>query len=126
MTISAQYSITHINMSKQRYPQAASVSSAGVKGEHKGRANYSQVKTHAKQDRKRHEAYARQDKYDGLSTKAKLASCVPGGSKRQRARLEAQLASEKAPATKPAPLTEAQKAVKTVKRSQAAAKHATA
>lgn len=88
-------------MSKQKYSTTATVTASGVKSEHKGRGNYSQAKTHAKQDRKRHEAYARQDKYDGLSIKAKLASCVPDGSKRQRARLEAQLASEKA--SKPAP-----------------------
>jgi hypothetical protein len=108
-------------MSKQKYPQTTSVSTSGVKSERKGREHYSQVKTHAKQDRKRHEAYARQDKYDALSTKDKLASCVPGGSKRQRARLEKQLAAEKAPAPKLAPLTEAQKGVKAVKRAKDAA-----
>jgi hypothetical protein len=113
-------------MSKQKYPHAASVSTSDGKPVRKGRENYSQVKTHAKQDRKRHEAYARQDKYDRLSTEQKLKELGPTGSKRQRARLEKLLASEKAPAVKVAPLTEAQKAVKTVKRSQAAAKHATA
>ena len=111
-------------MSKQKYPQATTVSTSGVKSERKGRERYSQDKTHAKQDRKRHEAYARQDKYDALSTEKKIAACVPGGSKRELARLEKKLAAEKAPATKPAPLTEAQKAEKAVKRSKDAARSA--
>jgi len=51
------------------------------------RQNYSQIKNHAKQDRKRREAYARQDKYDSLSLSEQLASCDPNGSKRQRARI---------------------------------------
>ena len=79
-------------MSKQKYPQAATTST-GEKIAHTGREHYSQVKTHAKQDRKRHEAYARQDKYESMSLKEQLASCVPDGSKRQRARIEAAMAA---------------------------------
>ncbi len=78
-------------MSKQKYPQHASVSTP-TGTTRRGRENYSQIKNHAKQDRKRQEAYARQDKYDRLSLTQQLASCVPGGSKRQRARIEAQMA----------------------------------
>ena len=56
------------------------------------RESYTQVKNHAKQDRKRREAYARQDKYESMTLSEQLASCVPGGSKRQRARIEAAIA----------------------------------
>lgn len=86
-------------MSKQKYPQSAAAASSSTSSTStkRVRANYSQVKTHAKQDRKRKEAYERQDRYDGLTLKQQLASCIPNGSKRQRARLEALIALEKAP-----------------------------
>ena len=108
-------------MSKQKYPQAASASTSSTGTTRKGRENYSQVKTHAKQDRKRHEAYARQDKYDRLSTEQKLKELGPTGSNRQRVRLTALLAKEKAPQVKTAPLTSEQKGAKAVKTAQAAA-----
>lgn len=83
-------------MSKQKYPQASvSTTSDGSKVVRKGRDNYSQVKANARRNKRRDQAEARQFKYDSLSTKEKLASCVPDGSKRQRARLEALLAKEK-------------------------------
>jgi hypothetical protein len=105
-------------MSKQKYPQATSVSTTGVKIERKRREHYSQVKNHAKQDRKRKEAYARQDAYDRLTFTQQLASCVPGGSKRQRARIEAQMAAATKPSVKIAPLTDAQKSAKIAKRAK--------
>jgi hypothetical protein len=107
-------------MSKQKYPQASVVTTDG-KPTRKGREHYSQMKTHAKQDRKRHEAYARQDKYDRLTLTQQLDSCVPDGSKRQRARIEAAMAKAvqtPVKVTKPAPLTEAQKSAKVVKRAK--------
>jgi hypothetical protein len=71
------------------------------------RESYTQVKNHAKQDRKRREAYARQDKYESMTLTEQLASCVPGGSKRQRARIEAAIAeaSEVPKVVKPAKAT---------------------
>jgi hypothetical protein len=49
---------------------------------------YSQVKNHAKQDRKRREAYARQDEHDKLSIEDKIAKATSrGGSVRELARL---------------------------------------
>ncbi len=80
-------------MSKQKYPQNNTTSVTSTGTPRKGREHYSQIKAHAKQDRKRHEAYARQDKYDSLTIQAKIDSCVPGGSKRQRDRLAALVAA---------------------------------
>jgi hypothetical protein len=54
---------------------------------------YSNAKLHAKRNRKRDEADRRQEKYDGLTLADKLKTLVPGGSKRQRTRLEAQQAA---------------------------------
>ena len=52
------------------------------------RESYTQVKNHTKQDRKRHEAYARQDKYDDLTIAEKFTTLIEGGSKKQRSKLE--------------------------------------
>lgn len=52
---------------------------------------YTQTKTHAKQDRKRHEAYARQDKYDALP----LAEKIAGMGAKHKARWEKQQAKKK-------------------------------
>jgi hypothetical protein len=81
-------------MSKQKYPQASvGTSSDGTTRLRPIKKNgYTQVKNHAKQDRKRNEAYARQDKYDALSLEKQLESTDPNGSKRQRARIEASMA----------------------------------
>jgi hypothetical protein len=88
-------------MSKQKYPQTSvSTTSTGEKAAHKGREHYSQVKAHVKNDRKRHEAYARQDKYDKLSTAEKLAQLPVGTCERQRIRLTKQLAAENQPVKK--------------------------
>lgn len=81
-------------MSKQKYPQTStSTLSDGSVAKRKGRDSYSSAKLHAKRDRKRREAYARQDAYDRLSNTAKLRSLGKTGSKRQRVRLEALIAA---------------------------------
>ncbi len=61
---------------------------------------YTQVKAHAKQDRKRREAYARQDKYDALP----LAEKIAGMGAKHKARFEKQQAAlaKKTPAPTPA------------------------
>jgi len=104
-------------MSKQKYPQT-SVTSTSTGTTRKGRESYSQFKANARVDRKRNEAYARQDKYDRLTLTQQLESCVPDGSKRQRARIEKQMNAVTEPAAKTPPLTDAQKSAKAVKRAQ--------
>ena len=81
-------------MSKQKYPQnTSSTSTDGKMSVRPIKKNgYTQVRAHAKQDRKRREAYARQDKYDGLSLTEQLETTDPNGSKRQRARIVALMA----------------------------------
>lgn len=61
---------------------------------------YTQMKAHAKQDRKRREAYARQDKYDALPLEEKLK----GMGAKHRARWDKQQAAlaKKKPAPTPA------------------------
>ena len=52
-------------------------------------AGYTQLKAHAKQDRKRREAYARQDKYDALTLTEQIALVKSrGGSVFELARLK--------------------------------------
>ena len=49
---------------------------------------YTQLKAHARQDRKRRDAYARQDKYDSLTVAEKIALVLKrGGSKKELERL---------------------------------------
>lgn len=105
-------------MSKQKYPQTATVVTAGGVTVRKGREHYSHVKSDAKKNLKRRQAEDRQFKYDTLSTADKLKGLGPTGSNRQRKRLEALLAKEKAAQVKPAPLTDAQKSAKAVKRAK--------
>jgi hypothetical protein len=109
-------------MSKQKYPQSASRSDNSLGGASRStvRKSYSHAKADARKERKRMEAEDRQADYDALSTTAKLASIPVGGGNRQRKRLEALLALEKAPKPKPAPLTPAQKDAKLVENVQAA------
>ena len=86
---------------------------------------YSSNTLWAKRAKKRNEAYDRNEKYEAMPLLEKLKYVRGlGGCKRQLARLEAQYAKEKAPAVKPAPLTEAQKSEKVVKRSKDAVKAA--
>jgi len=103
-------------MSIQKYPQASSTSADGTKTTRKGREFYSHAKADARKDKRRDEAEARQAKYDSFTLKEKIASCVPGGSKRQMAKLQAKLAKEpvavKVPASSPTPLVDAYKAEK--------------
>src|SRR5512137_838518 len=98
----------------------------------KVREHYSHEKADARQDKRRQEAEARQRHYSSLSTadKLALAKSRPGESKREVARLTKRLewekaqkvtAAAKAKEAHPAPLTEAQKADKAVKRAKAAA-----
>jgi hypothetical protein len=110
-------------MSKQKYPQSTARTDNSLSGASRNtaRKSYSHAKADAKKDRKRQQAEDRQADYDALSTKAKLASIPVGGGNRQRKRLEALLATEKAPAVKAAPLTSEQKGDKIVKQAKAAA-----
>lgn len=80
-------------MSKQKYPQSATVSSTGTSVS-KGRETYSSVKLHAKRDRKRREADDRQFEYDKKTTAQKLKELGETGSNRQRVRFTALLAKE--------------------------------
>ena len=84
----------------------------------KGRENYDSTKLWARRVKRNAEAELRQEKYDALTTVEKQCLCRtrPGDSKREMARLAARLKAEKAPAVKQAPLTEAQKSSKAVKR----------
>ena len=82
-------------MSKQKYPQATTVSSSGTPTRRVAtRTSYSSTKLHAKRDRLRREADDRQFEYDKLSTEQKLKELGPTGSNRQRLRLTALLAKE--------------------------------
>jgi len=98
----------------------------------KGRESYSHAKADARRDKRRQEAEARQRTYDGLSIKARIAliKSRPGESKRETARINKGLEWAKAQAVtaaqaKKAPMTEAEKSAKAVKRAKAVAKHAT-
>jgi len=77
-------------MSKQKYPQATK--NVNAEGEaKKGKINgYHSEKLHAKWDKKRSEAKARQRHYEGLTVQARiaLAKSRPGESKQELARLE--------------------------------------
>lgn len=118
-------------MSKQKYPQTASVTSSTGEAR-KGRANYSHAKADARKHKRRDEAEDRQIEHDSLTTSEKLAKAKSrrGESKREIARLSKGLewekaqkvtAAAKAKEAHPAPLTEAQKADKAVKRAKAVA-----
>jgi len=63
------------------------------------RESYTQVKNHAKRDRKRREAQARQAQYDSLTIAEKMATLIKDGSKKQRNKLEKLMEKE---AAKPA------------------------
>lgn len=119
-------------MSKQKYPQTASVTSSTGEAR-KGRANYSHAKADARKHKRRDEAEDRQIEHDSLTPDEKIAKAKSrrGESKREIARLTKGLEWEKAQKVtaaakaKAAPLTEAQKGEKAVKRAKDAAKHAT-
>jgi len=110
-------------MSKQKYPQSTSVStSTGTtvsRGGKRKENGYSSFFIHAKRDRKRKEAEARQAAYDKLTIAEKFNTLIEGGSKKQRAKLNEQLAKAAAkgiPAKQPATETKpAKKAKKTQK-----------
>jgi hypothetical protein len=117
-------------MSKQKYPQAATVTSTGES--RKGREHYSHAKADARKNKRRDEAEDRQIEHDVLDTDDKIAKAKSrrGESKREIARLTKGLewekaqkvtAAAKAKQAHPAPLTEAQKGEKAVKRSKSVA-----
>ena len=67
------------------------------------KTSYSTFHLHAKRNRKRKDAEARQAKYDSLTIAEKFATLIDGGSKKQRAKLEKQQAKQtvkQAPAVK--------------------------
>jgi len=80
-------------MSKQKYIQKekSTVSSTSPKSSSMGREHYSQAKANAKKNKRRDEAEDRNAKYKAFTIKEKLNTCIPGGSKKQRAKLEAVL-----------------------------------
>lgn len=69
---------------------------------------YTQVKAHAKNDRKRREAYARQDKYDALP----LAEQIAGMGVKHKARYEKQQAALANRKPAPTPVVQATGEVK--------------
>ena len=83
-------------MSKQKYPQTTTVSSTGTTTGRAGNRKengYSSFFIHAKQAQKRKDAEARQANYDKLTIAEKFATLIEGGSVRQRAKLNKQLAT---------------------------------
>lgn len=88
-------------MSQQKYPQKETSAVSGKPTRSNKRDNYSSVKLLANRDRKRTEAFLRNEKYERMTLSEQLKSCVPGGSKRQRARIEKAMAKamEKNPST---------------------------
>ena len=118
-------------MSKQKYPQAATATSSTGESR-KGREHYSHAKADARKDKRRDAAEDRQIEHDSLTTDEKLAKAKSrrGESKREVARLSKGLewekaqkvtAAAKAKQAHPAPLTEAQKGEKAVKRAKSVA-----
>jgi len=90
-------------MSKQKYPTTSvSTSTEGTKSGKRGRENYSHAKADARNNRRRDEADSRQAKFDALTLAEKLATLIKGGSKKQRAKLEKQLADQPAAPAKKA------------------------
>jgi hypothetical protein len=79
-------------MSEQKYPQGTKTTPDGNVAVRQGRLNYSSGKSQRRQDQKREEAFSRQDKYDRMSLSQQLVSCVPGGSVKQRSKIEAAMA----------------------------------
>ena len=109
-------------MSKQKYPQTTTVSSTGTTTGRAGNRKtngYSSFFIHAKQAQKRKDAEARQANYDKLTIAEKFNTLIEGGSKKQRNKLNDQLAKAaakgipaKAPAAEVKPAKKAKKQVK--------------
>ena len=117
-------------MSKQKYPSTATHTADGEAK--KGRAHYSHDKADARKDKRRQEAEDRDFEHSKLTPTQKIAKAKSrrGESKREIARLNKGLewekaqkitAAAKAKEAHPAPLTEAQKGAKAVKRAKDAA-----
>jgi hypothetical protein len=107
-------------MSKQKYPQASVGNLGSGKTVNRPRKvnGYSNFHLHAKKNRKRDEAEARQAAY----AKLPIAEKMKHAGKKELAKLEKRLATQTPPAVKIAPMTEEQKAVKAVKRAKNAVK----
>ncbi len=110
----------------------ATQTSTGEKSVRKGREHYSHEKADQRKDKRRREAEARDFEHSKLTPNQKIAKAKSrrGESKREIARLNKGLewekaqkitAAAKAKEAHPAPLTEAQKSVKAVKRAKDAA-----
>ena len=114
-------------MSKQKYPTTSSTSTDGTAVK-RGREHYSFEKKRKRLQARAKAADERNGAYEALTVKERIAvvnkriKSLGGESKRELTRLNALLAKEKAPQVKPAPLTEAQKSVKAVKRAKASVK----
>ena len=114
-------------MGKQKYSSESTVSSVNGSPVHKGREHYSFEKRRNRLNARAKAADIRNGAYEALSVKERIAlvqtrmAITVGASKREMARLNALLATQKAAAVKPAPLTEAQKGAKAVKRAKDAA-----
>ena len=84
-------------MGQNKYPQTSASTSTGATGVKRCRESYSSVKLHAKRDRKRQEAQARQREYSALSIKDRIARVTDrGGSVRELARLQKLVKTPKA------------------------------
>jgi len=103
----------------QKYPQAATAGTSSTKTRKVGnRQSYSHAKADVRKRRKQDEAAERQLHYESLSLNDKLKTCKPGGSKKQRTKLEALLAQVKKDnqGVKSAPVTVKKKSVDKAKK----------
>ena len=113
-------------MGKQKYSSESTVSSVNGSPVKKGRDHYSFEKRRNRLNARAKAADIRNGAYEALSVRDRIdevnkrIAFKGGESKRELARLNALLATQKAAAVKPAPLTEAQKGAKAVKRAKAA------
>lgn len=74
-------------MSKQKYPNTSNINASGVPVK-KGRESYNSTVLHAKRDKRRLEADARQREYNKLTVAQKIERATKrGGSVRELARL---------------------------------------
>jgi len=72
----------------QKYVNTKSTSTSTSTESKRGKTNgYSSAHIQAKRRQRQYQADDRQAKYDALSLDEKIKSCVPGGSKRQLAKL---------------------------------------
>jgi len=85
----------------QKYVNTKSTSTSTSTESKRGKTNgYSSAHLQAKRRKLQYEADDRQAKYDALSLDEKIKSCIPGGSKRQLAKLLKLKPSVPVPVTK--------------------------